>query len=215
MASPLGNRKVLIGLGLVILVAIAAGFVYLRGRGEEGSTVGEEPPKESLLARNSLSFTGAGDYTFDVFPPLGWARTDDEDVDLRIGALSPDIVPSTEDEFTTNILFSVYTHEEISASSIEDYAADWKPYLLGYYPSINFVDDYQTKIGGLSVYVVEMTQPLDGVMMRQMQYILWLDRDYALFVTVTSLDSAWNKHKDGISDSIKSIELDLSDSPSN
>lgn len=208
MASPLGNRKVLIGLGLAILAAVVAFFVFSGGKPEEDVT--GEPEETSLLARNSLTFTGAGDYTFDVFPPLGWARAEGGDYDLRIGALAADPIPATEDEFTANVLFAVYTHEEISATSIEDYAADWKPYLLGYFPSIEYVNDYQTKIGGLSVYAVEFTQPSGGVMMRQMQFIFWLDEDYALFVTVTSLDSAWSKHKDGILESIESLELDSS-----
>jgi len=80
--------------------------------------------------------------------------------------------------------------------------------MLAQYPSMESVSKYSTKINGMDVYVIEVsnTRP-DGLVLRQIQYVFYVNDMYGMVVTTTAPLSSWAKYDKVIKMSVESIAL--------
>lgn len=211
MKNLLKNKALVIGgvilAAVVIFFVVAGSFKFdasEKGRDKEGTAVGT-PKQETKLASRGINFGGTGGKPeFSIKPPVGWARGEKEGVDLAIGSITPDKLPDGRD-FTTNIIATVSPHP-ITASSIENYNASWKKYLLNLYPSMEFIKDSTATVGGVEAYVVEGKQTrADGLVVHQLQYVFYINDKYAMGITASSPDAFWNNYKDAMKISIESL----------
>lgn len=214
------GKKILIGIFiffLIIFILLAAGFLKFSFRinkvNEETSTEKsvatikeDEDDKPTSRFPQTLSFGGNGYPLFEITLPKGWIQgsSDDPRVNLVIGPAAKEKTPQGS-EFSTNINAIVNVHG-VETSGIETYQAFYKESLLSDYQSMQFIDDYLTVVDDMDVYVLDVTQVRDdGLLLHQIQYIFYVDKNYALAVTGTSLESTWINRRDEIASATESI----------
>lgn len=207
------NKAVLVVGGIVILVVllIATGalkfdFELTKGSGEPRGGKSGAPAQQSKLAKR-IEFGGTADKPkFSIAAPVGWAKGEEPSVDLAIGSVTPEKLPEG-GSFTVNIIATIGPHP-YAVLGISDYRSSWKDYMLGQYPSMEFVADDEGNVGGLEAYVFEMKQTRgDGLVVHQIQYIFYIDSKYGLGVTGSAPEGVWDKYKEVIKASIESLEL--------
>ena len=216
MKGLLQNKKLLIGLGVVvagIAVLVLTGTLKFSAsvRKTEPTTIEEtkepeETRQQQRLSPRAVTFKGAKvGVTMSIKLPLGWVTGKDERADLIAGSQTPEKLDNGQ-TFTANINASVGKHPT-GVTSFADIEKKWKEGLLDQYPSMEIVTDSSKKVGGLDVYVLEVknTRP-DGVVVRQVQYVFYLDDTYMATATGSVPDSVWDKYGGVIKDSIESLE---------
>lgn len=223
------NSKLLIGVGVfafIIIILVATGALKFSGSvtrvpsstpiGGPEEVIDQTPrakptqnPKviqQPTLAPRAINFTGAkGQVEFSIKLPVGWSQGEDSRVDFIAGSMTAETLPSGGD-FTTNMNAIADVHGP-SVTGFAYYQAGWKDMMLAQYPSMEFVRDSTQKINGMDVYILEVknTRP-DGVVIRQIQYVYYVDDNYGLVLTGSALDSTWGKYEGVIKASFESIE---------
>lgn len=211
MKSLPGNKFFLLGAAVAAVVAVFIlsgthkfNFSVEKSGSPEGSL--QDQSQEAKFGR-PIKFGGMGGKPeFSINPPLGWSKGDiNGQADLAIGVLTPEKL-SNGASFTVNIIASISPHP-ISAGSITDYQASWKEYMRNQFPSMEVVGDRMASVGEMEAYVLEMKQTRDdGVIVHQLQYVFYIDKKYALGVTGSAPEDAWDKYKDIIRASLESVE---------
>lgn len=211
----LPKNKVLLVVGgiviLLIIVFIATGALKFNFEvSKNGKTgAGQKPgaPAQQAKLAGRLEFGGTADKPkFSIAAPIGWAKGDEPSVDLAMGSVTPEKLPEG-GTFTVNIVATIGPHP-YSVRGISDYRSSWKDYMLGQYPSMEFVADDSASVGGLEAYVFEMKQTRsDGLVVHQIQYIFYINSKYGLGVTGSAPEGVWDKYKEAIRTSIESLEL--------
>lgn len=209
----LPKNKVLLVVGgiiLLLVVLIATGalkfnFEVSKSPGGKAAT-GGAPAQQSKLAKR-IEFGGTADKPkFSIAAPVGWARGEEPSVDLAMGSVTPEKLPEG-GTFTVNIVATIGPHP-YSVGGISDYRSSWKDYMLGQYPSMEFVAGDQADVGNMEAYVFEMKQTRgDGLVVHQLQYLFYINSKYGLGVTGSAPDSVWDKYKEAIKASLESLEL--------
>ena len=221
MNKLLSNKKVLIGVGVVVLIV---GILFATGAAKVNFSVSrtdqpqEEPQditqaqqpvkaaQQPKLASRLTAFTSkVGSLDFTIKIPVGWSVASDSRVDFVAGALTADTL-SDNQTFTANINAVADMHSAPN-TKFADYETKWKDYILGQYPSMEFVSGYSTKINGTDTYImmVNNTRP-DGLVVRQIQYVFYLDDKYAIISTGSAPAEFWSKYEKVIKESIESLE---------
>ncbi len=216
MKGLLQNKKLLIGLGVVvagIAVLVLTGTLKFSGsvRKTEPTTVKEtkkteETQQQQQLSPRAVTFKGVKTgVTMLIKLPLGWVTGKDGRADLIAGSQTPEKLDNGQ-TFTANMNASVDKHPT-GVTSFLDIEKKWKEGLLNQYPSMEIVADSSKKINGLDVYVLEVknTRP-DGIVVRQIQYVFYLDDTYMATVTGSVPDLVWDKYRGVIKDSMESLE---------
>lgn len=207
------NKFVLVGAVVAVVIAVlvltgALKFSFTAKRtGGQKESPGQTISQEEKLASRATNFGGTGGKPeFSIKLPQGWSKGEvEQQVDLAAGSITPEKLPSGA-SFTVNIVVSINPHP-IPASGIDDYQKSWKDYILKQYPSMEFLKDGVTQVNGLDVYIFEMKQTrADGVVVHQLQYILYVDSKYALGVTASAPEEVWSKYEGAIRASLESIE---------
>lgn len=142
---------------------------------------------------------------------MGWSVAEDSRVDFVAGSITPEKLANGQ-KFTANLNAIIGPHEP-SMQSFADYQASWKEQTLAQYPSMEFVSDSTKKINGMDVYVFEVKNSSpDGTLLRQTQYVYYVDDNYGLVLTGTVPDESWGKYEGVIKESFESIGKITSDS---
>ncbi len=219
------NKKFLVGLGIfvvVIIIFLSTGILKFEASFKKNSELSsptenskdssapsnsqpEEPIQQMKLASRATEFSDEEEtVTFSMKLPLGWSTAEDSRVNLVAGSLTPEKLANGQD-FTVNLNAIIAPHE--SLSTFADYQASWKDQTLSQYPSMEFVSDGSEKINEMDVYVLEVknSRP-DGTALHQMQYVFYVDENFALVITATAPEDSWEKYEGVIKESFASVE---------
>ena len=227
----LKNKAVLVGLVLVVLLIVAVLLVSgalkfsitatrtqpsdSAANGNNGSmvektekTVTKAPETQKpLLADRAVTFKDSEtDLEFSIKLPLGWSTSSNPTVDFVAGSLTAENLPDGS-TFYANLNALVGAHPS-DFSTFADYQDKWMEAMLAQYPSMESASRYSTKIDGMDVYVIEVsnTRP-DGLVLRQMQYVFYVNNMYGMVVTTTTPLSSWAKYDKALKMSVESIKL--------
>lgn len=227
MKNLLTNKKLLIGIGIFVVLTIlllATGILKfeasfkrndinegLPSNSQQETTVPQNTPTKEVMQQEKLASRATqfsdkeGTVSFSIRLPVGWSTAENSKVNFVAGSMTPEKL-SNGKEFTVNLNAVIAPHES-SMQTFEDYQKLWKDEMLSQYPSMEFVADDTTKINGMDVYILEVNNNSpDGTLLRQVQYVFYVDKDIALALTGTSPDESWEKYKTVIKESFESIE---------
>lgn len=173
---------------------------------EKSITTPPQVKQKNILAERPVTFKGDKEaLKFSINIPLGWGTAENPKVEFITGSLTPETLPNG-NEFTVNINAVIQKHT-IPGTVFSDYATNWKDSLLKQFPSMEFVGDETTKINGMDVYVLRLKNTkADGFEMYQVQYIFYVDKDYALALTASTPFDSWSKYEQVITKSIESVK---------
>ena len=224
----LKNKVVLFGLVVVVLLVIAVSLVSgaLKfsitatrtqpsdsNTNENNDSVTEKTvtkvpeTQKSLLADRAVTFKDSeSGLEFSIKLPIGWNTGSNETVDFVAGSLTPEKLPDG-GTFYANLNALAGSHPS-GFQTFTDYQEKWMDAMLAQYPSMESVSKYSTKINGMDVYVIEVsnTRP-DGLVLRQIQYVFYVNDMYGMVVTTTAPLSSWAKYDKVIKMSVESIAL--------
>lgn len=168
-------------------------------------------PEEPKLASRALEFGGTDNKPdFSILSPAGWMKVADEaakaqQADLLIATITGTDVGAGK-TYNTNIMASIGPHQ-MGEISIQDYVDNWDSVVSQFFPSIEYLNRYQAAVNGMDVYVQNRVIPRDdGVRIRQVQYIFFVDETYVMLVTGSALEDQWSKYEAVIKASIETIE---------
>lgn len=224
MKDLMHNKKILFFAGIAFLIFLTAVFLLTgilkvkvtanKDTGSTANTASKEksitPPlavkQKNILAERPVVFKGDKEsIKFSINLPLGWGTAQNPKVEFIAGSLTPEVLPNGS-EFTVNINGVIQKHT-IPGTVFSDYSTKWKDSLLKQFPSMELVGDESIKIDGMDVYVLRIKNTKsDGSEMYQVQYIFYVDKDYALALTASTPFDSWSKYEQVITKSIESVK---------
>lgn len=210
--------KILVGLiVLVILVAILVSTGILKlsfkvtkldSSGSKQNNPNQAKNSPTTLTSRGIKFGGVGGHPeLEIFPPVGWARGEDNaESDLTIGSTLTETL-SNGVEFTPNVQAKISEHG-FGEKSIEDYEKNWNEVVIKYLPSIEINKSYRATVNGLPAFVQERVLPRpDGQRVSQIHYKFFLNKKYSLALTGSAPESSWSENVKQIRASIESVKL--------
>src|SRR3989344_5359115 len=164
------------------------------------------PTQEVKLATRPTTFKDAGgNLEFSINLPVGWATAEDNRVDFVAASVTGEKFDNGQ-TFYANVNAVSGKHPS-GVKTFSDYQAKWKDVTLEQYPSMEFITDYSTKINDMDVYVFEVSNArADGFLLRQIQYVFFVNDDYALVMTGTTPLNSWTSYEDVIKKSVESVK---------
>lgn len=200
--SKKSNRLIfLLPVTLLFLAALfAAAWI-----GKEYILPQKEGQEQKLLSRNKIEFGGnLGKPGFSVSPPVGWAKGEELGVDLAIGSV---IGEKTEKgDFTPNIVFVIDKHD-FGQKNIGDYEKNWDKIIKEIFPDVEILDSYRKRAEDVDMVIQERVLVReDGLRVRQLQYVFFINEEFGLWATGSAPEQNWNKYEEAIRASIESVK---------
>jgi len=162
---------------------------------------------KSKLNSEPATFGGdGGKPTFTIKYPVGWAEPNEKaSYDFIRLALVPEQAENNQ-TYRANV-FALIREHPMKLSSIDDYREFYKELIKQEIPSIVFLDEMLTTLGGMDALLYETTQDANGILIHQYHYLVYVNDSYVLMVTGNSLASSWSKNKDVLKQSVDSVKL--------
>lgn len=162
--------------------------------------------QKPILADRATTFKDAdSDLEFSINLPLGWATAENDKLDFVAGSLTAEKLPDGRN-FYANLNAIIGAHPS-DFLTFADYQKGWKDAMLAQYPSMEGISDYSTVIDGIDVYVIEVSNASSsGLVLRQIQYIFYVNDTHALVVTVTAPLNSWSTYDQALKKSVESIK---------
>lgn len=167
-------------------------------------------PATPKLARRPLEFGGTNNKPkFSILSPAGWMKIPDDQAQTQQADILIATITGTQLKdgtyYNTNIMASIAPHS-MGEVSIDDYVDNWDSIVSQYFPSVEFINTYQTTINGIDVYVQDRILPRDdGYRIQQSQYVFFIDETYGMLVTGSGLEDEWAQHEAVIKASIETV----------